>query len=122
MSSAQTYIPMEGCLRGEERAHTAQKGQGRDADKTADIAAFNGRHHPDRCFEGGITNQLGKDGRPWPIGTNGREAGSRRSGRSFPPTQPPLNVPAAELPADGVERLREATVPRVRLRHVGGGE
>lgn len=36
------------------------------------------------------------------------------------PTQPPLNCAAAELPADGVERLREATLPRVRLRYIGG--
>jgi hypothetical protein len=38
------------------------------------------------------------------------------------PTQTPLNGAAAERPADGVERLREATLPRARLRHIGDCE
>jgi hypothetical protein len=35
------------------------------------------------------------------------------------PTQPPLGGAAAQLPADGVERLREEVLPRVRLLHIG---
>ena len=38
------------------------------------------------------------------------------------PTQSPLNGVSAELPADGVEGLREATLPRVRLRPIGDCE